>query len=105
MKLFRSNKSKVTQDKNGEGVPHLEITEVVLVHCNINKNDFQQDSRILYVFVPNKLFGQLLNISLKNFISLKTVDSGFSYIEVQFPDQNSKSLEIGDKTNITLVVN
>ena len=49
-------------------MPHLEITEVVLVHCNFVDNDFQHDSRVLYTFVPNKLFGQLLNILPKNFI-------------------------------------
>ena len=68
MKLFRSTKSKITEDKNGENVPYLEITEVVLVHCNIINKDYQQDSRVLYTFVTNKLFDQLLNFSLKNFI-------------------------------------
>ena len=62
MKLFGSTKSKITKDKNGENVPHLEITEVVLIHCNIVNNDYQQDSRVLYTFVPNKSFGQLLDI-------------------------------------------
>ena len=54
MKLLRSTENKITKDKNGENVPHLEITEVVLVHCNIVNNDYQQDSRVLYTFVPNK---------------------------------------------------
>ena len=105
MKLLGSTKSKITKDENGENVPHLEITEVVLVHCNIVNNDYQQDSRVLYTFVPNKSFGQLLDISPKNFIFLKTFDSEFSYIEVWFTDQNSKPLEIEDKINITLVIN
>ena len=61
--------------KTLKNVPHLEITEVVLIHCNIVNNDYQQDSRILYTFVPNKPFGQLLNISPKNFIFLKTFNS------------------------------
>ena len=69
MKLFGSTKSKVTKNKNGENLPHLEITDVVLVHCNIINNDYQQDSRVLYTFDPNKSFGQLLDISPKNFIS------------------------------------
>ena len=86
-------------------MPHLEITEVVIVHCNIVNNDCQQDSRVLYTFVPNKSFGQLLDISPKNFIFLKTFDSEFSYIEVWFTDQNSKPLEIEDKINIILVIN
>ena len=68
MKLLGSTGNKITEDKNGENVPHLEITEVVLVHCNIVNNNYQQDSRVLYTFVPNKLFGSLLEISLKNHI-------------------------------------
>ena len=72
-------------------LPHLEITEVVLVHCNIVNNDYQQDSRVLHTFVPNTSFGQLLDISPKNFMILKTFDSD---IEVWFTDQNSKLLEI-----------
>ena len=66
MKLLGSTKNKITKDKNGENVPHLEITEVVLVHCNIVNNDYQQDSRVLYTFVPNKPFGSLLEISPTN---------------------------------------
>ena len=86
-------------------MPHLEITEVVLVHCNTANNDYQQDSRALYIFVPNKSSGQLLDISPKNFIFLKTFDSEFSYIEVWFTNQNSKLLETEDKINIALVIN
>ena len=82
MKLFGSTKSKITKDKNRENVLHLEITEVILVHCNIVNNDYQQNSRVLYTFVPNKSFGQLLDISAKNFIFLKTFDTDFSYFEV-----------------------
>ena len=63
MKLLGSKESKITKDKNGENVPHLEITEVVLVHCNLVNNDHQQDSKILHTFVPNKPFGSLLEIS------------------------------------------
>ena len=62
MRLLGSTESKITKDKNGENVPHLEITEVVFVHCNIVNNDYQQDSRVLYTFVPNKFFGSLLDI-------------------------------------------
>ena len=87
-------------------MPHLEITEVILVHCNIFDNDCQHDSRILYTFIPIKLFGLLLDISPKNFIFLKTFNLEFSYIEVWFTDQNSRPLEIkGKKNNITLVIN
>ena len=68
MKLLGSTESKVIKDKNGEDVPHLEVAELVLVHCNPVNNDCQQDSRILYTFVPNKPFGSLLEISPTNHI-------------------------------------
>ena len=83
----------------------MEITEVVLMHCNIVNNNYQQDSILLYKFVPNKSLGQLLDISPNNFIFLKTFNSEFSYIEVWFTDHNAKLLEIEDKINITLVIN
>ena len=67
-------------------MPNLEITEVVLVHCNIVNNNYQQDSRVLYKFIPDELFGQLLDISPKNVIFLKIFNSEFSYIEVWFND-------------------
>ena len=60
LKLLGSAKNKITKDKNGENGPYLEIIKVVLVHCNIVNNDYQQDSRVLYTFVPNKPFGSLL---------------------------------------------
>ena len=80
MKLLGSIKNKITKGENVGNRPHLEIIEVVLVHCNIVNNDYQQDSRVLYTFVPNKSFGQLLDILPKHFIYLKTFDSGFSYL-------------------------
>ena len=88
MKLRGSTESKITKDENGNNVPNIEITEVVLVHCNIVNNDYQEDSRVLYIFIPNKLFGQLLDISQKKIIFLKTLNSEFLYIEVWFTDQN-----------------
>ena len=93
MKLLGSTKSKITKDKDVENMPHLEITEVVLINCIIVNNNYQQDSRVLFTFVPNKSFVLLLHFSSKNFI-LKTFNSGFSKIEVLFTDQNSKPLEI-----------
>ena len=105
MKLLRGTESKISKDKDGENVPQLEITEVVLIHCNIVNNYFQWNSRVLYTFVPNKSFGQLLDISPENFIFLKTFDSEFSYNEVWFTDQNSKPLEIEDIIKVTLVIN
>ena len=77
MKLLGSTESKITKDKNGENVSHLEITEVVLVHCNLVNNDYQQDPRMLYTFVPNKPFGSLLEISPKYHIFLKIFSSEF----------------------------
>ena len=104
MKLLESTKDKITEDKNGENVPHLEITEVVLVHCNIVNNDYQQDSRVLHTFVPNKPFGSLLEISPTNHIFLKTFNSEYDEIKVWFTDQNSQPLEIEDKINLTMVI-
>ena len=104
MKLLRSTKSKITKDKNGENVPHLGISEVLLVHCNIVNNDYQQGSRVLYTFVPNKPFGNLLEIAPTNFIPLKTFNSEFQTIEVWFTDQNSQPLEIEDRINLTMVI-
>ena len=63
MKLLGSTKSKITKDKNGENVPHLGISEVLLVHCNIVNNDYQQGSRALYTFISNKPFGSSLEVS------------------------------------------
>ena len=68
MKLLGSTENKVAKDKNGKNVPHLEITEVVLVRCDFVNNDYQQDSRVLYTFVPNKPFGSLLKTSPTNHI-------------------------------------
>ena len=82
MKLLGNTKSKITKDENGENVSHLGITEAALMHSNFINNDYQQDSKVLYTFVPNKSFGQLLNISPKNFIFLEIFDSEFPYIEV-----------------------
>ena len=81
MKLLASTKSKISKDESGENIPHLEITEVVLVHCNIVNSHYQRDSRVLYTFVPNKSFGQLLDISPKFFLFLKTFNSEFSHMK------------------------
>ena len=104
MNLLGSSESKITKDKNGENMPHLEIAELVLVHCNLVNNDYQQDSRILYTFVPNKTFSSLLEISLRNHVFLKTFNSEFREIKVWFTDQKSRPLEIEDKINITLII-
>ena len=104
MKLLGSTEFKITKDKNGENVPHLEVVELVLVHCNLVNNDYQQNSRILYAFVPNKTFGSLLEISSTNHVFLKTFNSEFREIKIWFTDQKSMPLELEDKVNVTLIV-
>ena len=104
MKLLGITVNKIIEDKNGENVLHLEITEVVLVHCNIVNNDYQHDSRVLYTFVPNKPFGSLLGISPANYIFLKTFNSEYHEIIVWFTDRNSNALEIEDSINLTIVI-
>ena len=104
MKRLGSTKNKTTKDKNGENVPHLEITELVLVHCDIVNNDYEQDSRVLYTFVPNKPSGRMLEISPTNHIVLKTFNSEHNEIKVWFTDQNSQPLETEDRINLTMVI-
>ena len=71
MKLLGSTKNKITKDENGQNVPHLEITKVVLGHCDIVNNDYQQNSRVLYTLVSYRSFSQLLDISPKDSIYFK----------------------------------
>ena len=97
MKLLGSTESKITKNKNGENVPHLEVVELVLVHCNLVNNDYQEDSRILYTFVPNNTFGSLLEISPTNHVFLRTFNSELNEIQeinIWFTDQTSKPLEV-----------
>ena len=86
MKLLGSTESKINKDKNGENVPHLDVVELVLVHCNLVNNDYQQHSRILFTFVPNKSFGSLLEISPTNHVFLKTFNSEYQKVKVWFTD-------------------
>ena len=88
MKLLGSTKSKVTKYENDKNVPCSEIARIVLVYCNIVNNNYQHNSRVLHAFVPNILFGRLQDISSKNLIFWKTVNSEYSYIEVWFTNQN-----------------
>ena len=104
MKLLGSTENKITKDKSSKNVPHLEITEAVLFHCNIVNNDYQQNSRVLHKFVSNKPFGSLLEIFPTNHIFLKTFNLEFQTFEVWFRDQNSQSLEIEDRINLTLAI-
>ena len=104
MKLLGSTKSKITKNKNGENFPYSEVVELVFVHCNLANNDYQQDSRILLTFVPNKSFGSLLEISPTNHVFLKTFNSEFQEVKIWFTDQTSKPLELEDKINVTLII-
>ena len=105
MKLLGSTKDIIDADKNSENVPKLENVEVVLVHCNLVNNAYQQHSRVLFTFVPIKQYGQLISISPKTLIFLKTIVTKFSEIEVWFMDQNNNALEIEDNVNISLIIN
>ena len=105
MKLLGSTKDIIDADKNSENVPKLENVEVVLLHCNLVNNSYQQASRVLFTFVPTKQYGQLISISPKSLIFLKTMNTEFSEIEVWFTDQNNNALEIEDNVNISLIIN
>ena len=93
MKLLGSSKSIIDSNKNSKLVPKLESAETVLVHCNLVTNDYQQSSKVLFSLVPDKSFGQLLNISPQSPIMLRTVNSVFEYIKIWFTDQNNEPLE------------
>ena len=104
MRLLGSTKKDVDSDKNSENVPKLESLEVVLVHCNLVKNDYQHTSKVLFSFVPNKQFGQLINISPHSLTMMNTVNTEFSFVEVWFTDEASKSLKIEDNANLTIII-
>ena len=104
MKLLGSVKEDVDQNKDGEDVPKLETVEIVLVDCNLVNNSYQQPSKVLFTFVPNKQFGQLVTISVHSLTMLKTTNTEFQSIEVWFTDQSNRPLEIEDSVNITLII-
>ena len=103
MKLLGSTKKLVDKDKNGENVPKLEYVGNNLERCNLVKNDYQHISKVLFTFVPNKEFGEILKISPHVFTMMNTVNTEFSSLEVWFPDQASKALQIEDNVNLTLI--
>ena len=108
LKLLGSTKDTIDADKNSENVPRLENVEVALVHCNLvnkHRHYYQQASRVLFTFVPNKQYGQLISISPNPLIFLKTMNTEFSEIEIWFTDQNNNSLEIEDNVTISLIIN
>ena len=102
MKLLGSTSDTIDADKDSENVPRLENVEVVLVHCNLVNNSYQQASRVLFTFVPNKQYGQLISISSYTLVFFNTE---FSEIEIWFTDQNNNALEIEDNVIITLIIN
>ena len=104
MKLLGSTKKDVDKDKDGENMPKLETFEVVLVHCNLVKNDCQHTSKLLFTFVPNTQLGQLINISPHSLTMTNTVNTEFSSVEVWFTYQVSKALEIEDNVNLKLMI-
>ena len=104
MKLLGSTKNDVDKDKDGQIAPKLKSVEVALVHCNLVKNYYEHTSKVLFGFVPNKQFEQLINISTYSLTMMNTVNTEFSYVEVWFTDQISKALEIEDKVNLTLII-
>ena len=105
MKLLGSTKDITDADKNSENVPRLENIEVVLVHCNLVNNSYQQASRVLFTFLPNKQCGQLISISPNSLFFLKTMNTEFSGIEIWFTDQNNNALEIEDNVDISSIIN
>ena len=80
-------------------MPKLE-SEVVLVHCNLVKNNYQQTSKVMFTFVPNKQFGQLINISPHSLMMMNTINTEFSFVKVWFTDQVSQGLEIEDNVKL-----
>ena len=104
MTLLGNTKKDVDKDKDGENVPKLESAEVVLVLCNLVKSDYQHTSKVLFTFVPNKQFGQFINVSPHSLTMMNTVNTEFCSAEVWFTDQVSKALEIEDNVTLTLII-
>ena len=104
MQLLGSSKKDIDQNKDREIVQKLETVEVVLVHFNLVNNNYQQASKVLFTFVPNKQFGQLITITPHSPTMLKTTNAEFSFIEIWFTDQNNRPLEIEDNMNIILMI-
>ena len=104
MKLLGSTKKDVDEDKNEEHISKLESVEVVLVHCNLVNNSYQQASKVLFTFASNNQLAQLVTISTHLLTMLKTTNAKFQSIQVWFTDQNDRPLEIEDSVNITLII-
>ena len=104
MRLLGSTSNSIDKDKNSELVPKLESVDLVLIHCNVVNNSYQQASKVLFMCVPNKKYGQLITVSPHSLIMLKTINTEFSIIEIWFTDQNNRPLEIEDSVSMSLIV-
>ena len=104
MRSLGSSVDIIDSDKNSELVPKLESVDLVLVHCDLVNNSYQQASKVLFTFVPNKKYGQLITVSPETLIMLKTVNTEFSFIENWFADQDNRPLGIEDSVNISLII-
>ena len=104
MKLLGSTKKNADKDKDGEDVPKLESVEVVLVHCNLFNNSYEEACNVFFTFVPHKQFGQSITISLHLLTMLNTANAEFQSIQLWFTDQNYRPLEIEDSVNIALTI-
>ena len=104
MQLLGSSKKEMDKNKDGELVARLETVEVALAHCNLVNNSYQKASKVLFTFVSNKQFGQLITITPHSPTMLKATNAEFSFIEIWFRDQNSRPLEMEDNVNITLII-
>ena len=104
LQLLGSSEKVIDENKDGELVPRLETVDDVLVCCNLVSNNYQQASKVLFTFGPNKQFGQLITISPHSLTMLKATNAEFSFIKIMFTDQNNRPLEIEDNVNITLII-
>ena len=104
MKFIGSTEIVIDKYKNGKNVPKLEIADVILMHCNVVNYSYQQPSKVLFTFVGNKQFGQLVSIARHSLTSVKTTNKEFPFIEVWFTEQSNRPLEIENNVNITLSI-
>ena len=104
MQFLGSSKKVIDKSKDGEIVLRLETVEVALVHCNLVNNNYQQASKVVFTFVPNKKFSHLITITPHSLTVLKTANAEFSFIEIWCTDQNNRPLDIEYNVNITFII-
>ena len=104
MRLLGSSADTIDGDKNSELIPKLESVDLDLAHFNLVNNSYQQASKVLFTFLPNKKYGQLITVSPNSLIMLKTINTEFSFIEIWFTDQDNRPLENEDSVNISLII-